>query len=110
MKRESDWPVPPPNAGVVVRDAPGYPDHVRLMAEAVCGENAAPDSLIAMAAVLSELLGETFNEDALFLSLEKASDVARVSGVEQAVWKRVRAAVERHWEKKRALNPLRGIF
>lgn len=109
MKRERDWPAPPPNAGVVVRGAPGYPWDVRVMAEGACGKDVS-GTVVAMAAVLSELLGETLNPDSLALALISAEDMARGSGVEPGEWERVKEAVEAHWEQKRARNPLRGIF
>ena len=88
MKSVEGWSAVPPNAGVVVRDAPGYPGNIREVAAEACGEGAS-GTVVAMAAVLSELLYETMNEDIVALVMMRAEDIALQSGVERAEWDRV---------------------
>ena len=67
-------------------------------------------TLISLSAICSGLLSETLSGDVMFLAMMRAQKDALAAGVPPEEYERVQEVILKHWEAKRARNPLSGLF
>ncbi|MHB8524110.1 MAG: hypothetical protein ACYDH9_25595 [Limisphaerales bacterium] len=63
-----------------------------------------------MSAICTGLLAEALSPDAMFLALDRAARAAAAAGVSQSEYERVQTIILRHWQARRAGNPLSKLF
>jgi hypothetical protein len=68
------------------------------------------ETVAALVAILSGLLSEQLNDDALYMSMLRARHVAKKNGVDSEEFERVSEIVISHWSKVISHHPLRGLF
>jgi hypothetical protein len=68
------------------------------------------DCVKVLCSICLGMMSEMMSPDAMYLAMCRAEDMALAHGVTPENWARLRDLVVRTWERRRAQNPLSGMF
>jgi len=69
-----------------------------------------PETVRALTAMTLGFLQNELSSDVVWLSMHAAEDMAKRAGVSEAEFRRVRDVMVNYWAKKKAANPIGGMF
>ena len=68
------------------------------------------ETVVSLSAITAGLLSEMLSPDAVWLAMRKAEGMAIKAGVSQEEFNRVKSNLNKFWAKKKAANPIGGMF
>ncbi len=74
------------------------------------GLKCSEETLVCLLAICTGMMSEMMSPDSMFLALMRADGEAKAMGASAEEFERVKAVVQKHWERRRSNHPLRDMF